>query len=624
MKYIFRNTSGYYKFCKKIPNTNVQFIFSLETRNLKQAKKITNAFLSKSDLYYKMLQNMSKEEIMEQREEIRKVLEAYKQSAKEEYSVYEKTRQEHFTHNGIDGSNPEAIDYWLKEMQEHIGGRRSERQTIEFTRKILARSTPELKSFRKSLETDEDKLFFMQCLIKTEADLLNIDYQRAQEYFTPRQSQSQSQSSWLQNESLESILRKVLGEQLGTAVVEIDKEDAIQEYVNTPKIAKRMKSEAYMFNNTFSVLLKSTDKRFLNGYDGKDFDHFMETFVWIPAFQGGRKSFIATIFGNDDFMLSRYFKKFYIENLLDDDEDELPFQIDKDYPYDDDIFNSEELLEEFEKLDVQSTTTLQNKYTILKKFFEWCLNDKKYIANNPFNSDNDYKWTELIKNVGNAVRTRNPFSNEEISKMLRTFIDVDFFQDENIAYFYIPMIALFSGMRVEEICKLKAEHIIKENDIYCFDIKPPVKTVDSIRKVPIHPFVLKNLRFLEYVKTRDDLLFDVPVIKVNGRTKYSKKYSAIFSEFRTAFVSKDRITKDLISFHSFRHYFATNMNNSDVKLNNISALLGHKMAKNETATYLKKDVITLNKSLNKLPMKTFKAEMDLITMKFSKVKFQKI
>ncbi|MDD4950485.1 site-specific integrase [Sulfuricurvum sp.] len=620
MKYVFRTNLGYYKFARKIPNTNIQFIFSLQTKNLKIAKKITNSFLLKSALYYKMLQNMSKEEIMVRYAEIDDALNQYKEAAKQEYSIYEKTRQEHFKYNGADGSHPESIEFWLKEMQEYIGGRRTERQSIEFARKILARSTPELKQFRASLVTEEEKLTFLQCLIKSEADLLQIDDERAMRYFTVKRNQSNS----LMAEDIEFLIRKVFDEKLdmGNSVIEIDKDDAIQSYKDTPKITKRMKSEAYMFVNTFSLLLKVSDKRFLNDYDDKDFDYFMETFVWIPAFQGGRKNFIATIFGNDDFMLAKYFKKFYIDNL-DDDEEDLPFKIDKDYPYSDEIFNSEELLEEFGKLDVQSNTTLLNKYTILKKFFEWCVVDKNFVKKTPFGSENDYKWMQLIKDVGNAVKTRNPFSNEEISNMLRTFIEQDFFQNENLSYFYIPMISLFSGMRIEEICKLKVEHIIKENGVYCYDIKPPVKTVDSIRKVPIHPFILKNLRFLEYVKTRKDLLFDLPLTKVNGKIKYSKKYSGIFGDFRVAFVSKKRIEEDLISFHSFRHYFGTNLNNTEVKLSHISALLGHKMANNESVTYLKRDVVALNKSLNKLTIKVFKTEMDLMTVGFSKVKFKK-
>jgi integrase len=568
-----------------------------------------------------MLQNMTKDEIMIRYLEISKALNDYKNIAMEEYSEYERSRQAHFTFNRADGSHPEAINHWLAEMQEHISVRRTERQTVEFARKILTRASADLKTFFKTI-TLEEKLFFMQSLIKTEAKLLKIDEQRAQEYFGTDPIPLHSQQ--FHSDTMEAVMRKILDEKLGAgkAIVEIDKADAIQQYKETPQISKRYKREAYMFNHSFALLMSISDKRYLNDYTEDDYELFMETFVWTPAWQGGRKSFYATVFNADDIMLAKYFKKFYIENL-DEDEDDLPFKIDKDYPYDESIFNNEEVLAEFEKLDVQSTTTLQNKYSIVKKFFEWCVADKNYVEKSPFSSDNNYKWSELIKEVGNAIQARNPFSNEELIKMFRIFIENNFFKDQNLAYFYVPMISLFSGMRIEEVCKLRVADIIKENGIYCFDINGQVKTVDSIRKVPIHKFLLKNLRLLEYVASREALLFDLPVSKINGKIKYSKKYSAIFGEFRKDFVSPERIGKDLISFHSFRHYFATSLHTTAQKTESVSALLGHRMTNNETNRYLKKDIEYLNKELSTYSLKNFQTELDLITVKFSAVKFKK-
>jgi integrase len=229
-----------------------------------------------------------------------------------------------------------------------------------------------------------------------------------------------------------------------------------------------------------------------------------------------------------------------------------------------------------------------------------------------------------VKDVGNAIKTRNPFSAEELNKMFRIFVEKDFFKDENLAYFYVPMIAFFSGMRIEEICKLRKMDIIKENGVYCFDINGYVKTVDSIRKVPIHKFLLKNLRLLEYIDSREDLLFDLPTVVINRRVKYSKKYSAIFGEFRKDFVSEDRIEKDLVSFHSLRHHFSSSLSSANVQVPAISALLGHRLAANETKTYLHKNPEELSAVLSKLQLKNFKTELDLISIGFSKVKFKKV
>lgn len=558
---------------------------------------------------------MSKDEIMIRYDEIHEALEQYKRAASKEYSELENSRQAHFTYQGVDGSHPDAIKHWLAEMQGYIGGGHSQRERIEFGRKILARATTNLKTFFKTI-TEEEKVFFLQYLIKFEAKLLKLDHKRSLEYFSvdhvePQQSQP---------ESIELVLRKLLDEKLGLGktIVEIDKADAIESYKKSAPVVKRYKKEAYMFEHSFNLLLNICDKRHLNDYTTEDYDLFMETFVWTPAWPGGRKSFHATVFNSDDAMVAKYFKKYYIESS---DED-LDFTIDENYPYDSAIL-SKEILKEFEQLDVQSKSTLGNKLTILRNLFKHCV-DKNFIEKSPFTDEQDYIWRELVEDVGNAVKTRNPFSSEELNKMFRIFIEKDFFKDENLAYFYVPMIAFFSGMRIEEICKLRKVDIIKENGVYCFDINGYVKTVDSIRKVPIHKFLLKNLRLLEYIDSREDLLFDLPTVVINRRVKYSKKYSAIFGEFRKDFVSEDRIKKDMVSFHSLRHHFSSNLSSANVQVPAISALLGHRLAANETKTYLHKNPEELSAVLSKLQLKNFKAELDLISIGFSKVKFKKV
>jgi hypothetical protein len=83
MKYVARNEFGYYKFYRKIPNAQKQFIFGLKTKNAKLAKKIVSSFLIKSTQYF-LYQNLSKEEIVIRLEEIQAVLENYREEALKE------------------------------------------------------------------------------------------------------------------------------------------------------------------------------------------------------------------------------------------------------------------------------------------------------------------------------------------------------------------------------------------------------------------------------------------------------------------------------------------------------------------------------------------------------------
>jgi ABC-type Zn uptake system ZnuABC Zn-binding protein ZnuA len=94
MKYVARNEFGYYKFYRKIPNSQKQFIFSLKTKNAKLAKKIVSSFLIKSTQYFLYLQNLSKEDVMTRLEEIQKMLEAYREEALKEYSELERVEHQ--------------------------------------------------------------------------------------------------------------------------------------------------------------------------------------------------------------------------------------------------------------------------------------------------------------------------------------------------------------------------------------------------------------------------------------------------------------------------------------------------------------------------------------------------
>ena len=129
MKYVFKNEYGYYKFCRKIPNSNKQFNFSTGTKRLDRAKKIVNAFLIKSHTYFLHLQNLSKEEIVTRFDEIYQLLEDYKEQALKEYSPFEKSRQAHFTYDGKDGSHQDAAKFWAQELQEYVVGRKTIKQT---------------------------------------------------------------------------------------------------------------------------------------------------------------------------------------------------------------------------------------------------------------------------------------------------------------------------------------------------------------------------------------------------------------------------------------------------------------------------------------------------------------
>ena len=74
------------------------------------------------------------------------------------------------------------------------------------------------------------------------------------------------------------------------------------------------------------------------------------------------------------------------------------------------------------------------------------------------------------------------------------------------ANFWIPLLGLYTGARLEELCQLLVEDVVKRDGIWCLDMRDDnaerksVKTGER-RIVPLHPFIVDELRFPEFVKS---------------------------------------------------------------------------------------------------------------------------
>ena len=128
--------------------------------------------------------------------------------------------------------------------------------------------------------------------------------------------------------------------------------------------------------------------------------------------------------------------------------------------------------------------------------------------------------------------------------------------------FWIPLIALFSGLRLNEICQMDVADIVKQEGVYCFHITNEsedgysdkrTKTPAAKRFVPIH----KELLEIGLLLHRDKMACEgerklFPHLSLNRKGNYSHAISIWFTQ---------RFMKDLgiydrqTTFHSFRHNF---------------------------------------------------------------------
>jgi len=129
------------------------------------------------------------------------------------------------------------------------------------------------------------------------------------------------------------------------------------------------------------------------------------------------------------------------------------------------------------------------------------------------------------------------------------------------ARFWIPLVGLFCGLRLNEICQLDAADIRVVDGITCFAITASaetgesdkrLKTASSERLVPVHPELLA-LGFMAFVTRRRQLgEFKLFAEVGMGATGYR---STTFSPWFTRFTEKAGARAPKTCFHSFRHVF---------------------------------------------------------------------
>ncbi|MBP2303627.1 integrase [Azospirillum picis] len=216
------------------------------------------------------------------------------------------------------------------------------------------------------------------------------------------------------------------------------------------------------------------------------------------------------------------------------------------------------------KLARLSTTTVNGYMDKLSALLTWAVNEG-YIDKNP------------AKGLGVVEAThkkdkRNPFAINQLQKIFSAPLYTGC-KDDEYGYaevgdarprrgrFWVPLIGLFSGMRLNEICQLNTEDVRTIDGVDCFVITAEtikgaadkrLKTASSERVVPVHPELI-NLGFMEYVreqrrKKNTKLFPDLGVAK----TGY---YSDTFSKWFRRFLQKSGAAAGRTCFHSLRHNF---------------------------------------------------------------------
>ena len=212
-----------------------------------------------------------------------------------------------------------------------------------------------------------------------------------------------------------------------------------------------------------------------------------------------------------------------------------------------------------------SVTRVNHLLMPLTGLFAW-LHKHEIISHNPAHN------LLLPKVAMRPDEQRNRYSNEQIKQI---FDEVRHFKDLEAPRYWRPLIAAFSGMRVNEICQLRLEDLREVDGIWVFDVNnkqdKSTKNLSSLRLLPIHPYLL-NAGLLKYAndlhKNNQTRLF--PTLKKHKRNGHGHQIIQWWSRFKSK-ISSDR----KLSFHSFRHSFGDQFKQMKTEPAIIAELMGH-------------------------------------------------
>ena len=221
---------------------------------------------------------------------------------------------------------------------------------------------------------------------------------------------------------------------------------------------------------------------------------------------------------------------------------------------------------------VLDVNTVNQYITSLGTFFTWCVQNG-YMEKN---------YADGVK-----IKTRKTKRPDEIrlafdsADLLAIFGSKEYREDKfrESYQFWLPVLGLYTGARMNELAQLRLDDIRVVDDIPSLvfqedgrDKEISIKNAASMRTVPLHPFIVDELNFMEHVQT----------LKAEGKTRlftelpfqnnnYGHQASKWFGRYKKAcgMESGQKV------FHCFRHTLSDNLKQQLITETIIDELTGH-------------------------------------------------
>nr|WP_052388609.1 site-specific integrase [Belnapia moabensis] len=229
--------------------------------------------------------------------------------------------------------------------------------------------------------------------------------------------------------------------------------------------------------------------------------------------------------------------------------------------------------------------TVKRHLSALSQFFQFAV-DLGHLANS---AKGDLVENHRFRVDRSARKQRDAWTSEELARLFtspvwtgchpvrRAEAGPEIIRD---ARFWLPLLALFHGARLEEFADLYRRDIGCDEGVWFVRITETegrrLKTANAERVVPLHPEVIR-LGFLDHVRTTapnpGDPLF--PDLEPQGKDrKRGPRITRWFVEYRKAI----GIYREGVGMHAFRHTVRTRLSNRirDVQQErHVDFMLGH-------------------------------------------------
>ncbi|HIF9415719.1 TPA: tyrosine-type recombinase/integrase [Photobacterium damselae] len=199
----------------------------------------------------------------------------------------------------------------------------------------------------------------------------------------------------------------------------------------------------------------------------------------------------------------------------------------------------------------------------LSGFFEWCqLNELTDI--NPFKAIR-------FKKTRKDSEAKSAYTDTDLEKIFSAIVSTKH-QHKHPYYFWLPLLAYFTGARLNELCQLYKADIYEVDGIWIIRIDDrfegqKLKNQTARRSVPIHDQLL-TLGFIEFVQSiKHERVF--PELR-ESRDGFGSTASKWFGRFKSA-----QGFGRGHDFHSFRHTVATQFKKKQISHIVAGELLGH-------------------------------------------------